>query len=93
MAANIVADPLSNEELIEDHSDTIEEDVMAAAKETNCFMRDTIIALHRASMNSDEDIRQSSLNSLVEMVKQDPVEGDVNLGMLLMSSVHELVHI
>lgn len=48
--------------------------------EANGFLRDTIMSLHRASMNRDENVRMASLNSLVEMA------ADADLGLIVVQT-------
>ena len=57
-------DPLNSEEL--EDLDLVEKEVIMEG-----YLRDTVMSLHRATMVSNEDVRSSSINSLVEMVKQD----------------------
>ena len=67
-------DPLTNEDL--QGEDLNSEEIIMEG-----YMRDTVMSLHRTTMVSNEDIRSSSINSLVEMVKEDS-----NLSLLVLQT-------
>ena len=67
-------DPLTNEDL--QGEDLNSEEIIMEG-----YMRDTVMSLHRSTMVSNEDIRSSSINSLVEMVKEDS-----NLSLLVLQT-------
>ena len=73
-AIEVSEDPLNEDSPFEEIVDS-EEVIMEG------YMRDTVMALHRATMVPNEDIRNSSINSLVEMVKDDS-----NLSLLVLQT-------
>lgn len=69
-------DPLTIAEDLQDQDLNSEEEIIMEG-----YLRDTVMSLHRTTMVSNEDIRSSSINSLVEMVKEDS-----NLSLLVLQT-------